>query len=124
MLLDHAPLAAAGSIEIRIGDSGQVILRLPAPNANGGYVIGRSDDTSDYIPDIDLAQIKPRPKSVSRRHAALVGYHDTIHLIDLKSINGTYVNEERLTAEKPYPLNTGDKLRLGTLNLYISSIKP
>src|SRR3954452_1956951 len=48
---------------------------------------------------------------VSRRHASLAFDGSTCTVEDLGSTNGTYVNEERLTAARQ--LGPADKLRIG-----------
>lgn len=85
-----------------------------------GYIIGRSDNKSSYLPDIDLAAFQALERGVSRRHAALVRYQGSLHVLDLSSVNGTFLNGERLVSETPYPLASGDNLVLGNLNLLIS----
>jgi pSer/pThr/pTyr-binding forkhead associated (FHA) protein len=86
-----------------------------------GYIIGRSDSKSSYIPDIDLAPFRALEHGVSRRHAALVHHQGQLHVLDLSSVNGTFLNGERLASEVPYALSSGDKLLLGNLNLLITS---
>jgi pSer/pThr/pTyr-binding forkhead associated (FHA) protein len=83
-----------------------------------GYVIGRSDSKSSYLPDIDLASYQGLEKGVSRRHAALVRYAGRLHLVDLNSVNGSFINGERLVSDVPYPINRGDEILLGSLTLY------
>lgn len=85
-----------------------------------GFVIGRSDSRSSFIPDIDLADFKALEKGVSRRHAALVRYQEKLHLIDLASINGTFLNSKRLKPDIPYMLTSGDQLGFGDLLLSLS----
>jgi hypothetical protein len=53
--------------------------------------------------------------TVSRMHALLENYGSAWSIRDLGSRNGTYVNGERLTAERL--LRAGDQLRLGTCRL-------
>ncbi|KAB2822891.1 MAG: FHA domain-containing protein [Candidatus Dadabacteria bacterium] len=86
-----------------------------------GYIIGRSDSKSSYIPDIDLAPFHALEQGVSRRHAALVRHQGQLHVLDLSSVNGTFLNGERLASEVPYALSSGDKLILGNLSLLITS---
>jgi pSer/pThr/pTyr-binding forkhead associated (FHA) protein len=43
-----------------------------------------------------------------------------VHVLDLSSVNGTFLNGQRLTPEVPYPVRTGDKLRLGNFNIQLS----
>jgi pSer/pThr/pTyr-binding forkhead associated (FHA) protein len=85
-----------------------------------GYVIGRSDDALNYVPDIDLAAYDSRERGVSRRHAALVNYEGAVHIIDLASANGTYLNGKRLSPDQPYLLGNFNELRLGTLDVIIT----
>ncbi|NWG15466.1 MAG: FHA domain-containing protein [Chloroflexi bacterium] len=88
-----------------------------------GYIIGRSDNKSSYLPDIDLADFQALEMGVSRRHAALVHYRQQLHLLDLSSVNGTFLNGERLSPEVPYPLSHDDKILLGNLSLLISYLE-
>ena len=85
-----------------------------------GFVLGRSDSRSSFIPDIDLAEFKALDKGVSRRHAVFVRFQDKLHVLDLSSINGTFINGKRLKPEIPYLINSGDELGLGDLILSLS----
>ncbi len=83
----------------------------------GGAVIGRADEITRFVPDIDLTLCSGREKGVSRRHAALVLYQGKPHLLDLHSVNGTFLGEEMLIPNRPYPLKQENEIRLGTLDL-------
>ncbi|MEP7291565.1 MAG: FHA domain-containing protein [Chloroflexota bacterium] len=85
-----------------------------------GYVIGRADEALSYVPDIDLSPYDSRDKGVSRRHAALVSYEGSLHIVDLLSANGTFLNGKRLSPDQPYPLAAFNELRLGTLDVIIT----
>ncbi len=85
-----------------------------------GFVVGRSDSRSSFVPDIDLAEFKALEKGVSRRHAALVRYQEKLHVVDLASINGTFLNSKRLKPDIPYMLTSGDQLGFGDLLLSLS----
>lgn len=85
-----------------------------------GFVFGRSDNRSSFVPDIDLAEFKALEKGVSRRHAALLRYQDRIHILDLASINGTFLNGKRLKPDIPYALTSGDQIGFGDLLLSIA----
>lgn len=93
-------------------------LVISAPSVEG-YVLGRSDEATEYNPDINLNTFDARDKGVSRRHCALVLFQGELHVVDLSSVNGTFVNGKRLSPETPYPLTIGDELRLGTLDLIL-----
>lgn len=108
--------------EMRMSDDGRLVCQIDMP-VNDGYVMGRTDEASEYVPDIDLTPFGARDKGVSRRHAALVAYRGALHALDLNSVNGTYINGQRLAAEVPHPLKPGDELRLGTLALRIAAVE-
>jgi len=70
--------------------------------------IGRTDETSICIPDIN----------VSKRHGILVRDGDEYQLHDFKSTNGTFVNGEKIMAVK---LKDGASIRLGSVELRYES---
>ncbi|MBI5666694.1 MAG: FHA domain-containing protein [Chloroflexi bacterium] len=118
MTADRAGIPAKGVLRIEIDNRKHNTLEVDISTPEG-YIIGRSDSKSSYIPDIDLAAFHALEKGVSRRHAALVRYQGQLHLLDLSSVNGTFLNGERLASEVPYPLSPGDAILLGNLNLLI-----
>ena len=78
-----------------------------------------------YIPDepqdvVDLTKYNAHLLGVSRRHALIRVLHDKYSIEDLGSANGTWLNENRLEAGRPYPLSGGDQIRLGQLILFIT----
>lgn len=88
-----------------------------------GYIIGRSDSRSTFIPDIDLAEYKALEKGVSRRHAVFLRRQDRLVLLDLGSVNGTFLNGRRLKPDEPCALNIGDKLGFGDLIVLLAEIE-
>jgi DNA-binding winged helix-turn-helix (wHTH) protein len=60
--------------------------------------------------------------TVSRRHAVVRIVEDTALLDDLGSKNGTYVNDERVTASRT--LSDGDRVRLGSVLLTYRHRRP
>jgi pSer/pThr/pTyr-binding forkhead associated (FHA) protein len=115
------PIPAAGTLEVEVlGDGGsQAAFQFSAPGVEG-YIIGRSDTKSTFTPDIDLTVYNALQKGLSRRHAALVSYQGIVHVLDLSSVNGTFLNGQRLAPDVPYPIRVGDKLRLGNFNIQLS----
>ncbi len=97
--------------------------KLSLPESEG-YIIGRSDAQSVYPPDIDLAPFQARDRGVSRRHAALVSYSGELHILDLDSVNGTFVNNKRLLPESPFALRNGDRVLLGDFEMIFSQDQP
>lgn len=113
----------SGSLRIQVNEAARESLEI---NLSGteGFIIGRSDNKSSYRPDIDLAVHSALEKGVSRRHAAFVRYQGMLHILDLSSVNGTFLNGNRLTPELAYQLNPGDKVTLGDLHLLLSLPPP
>ncbi|HYP48757.1 MAG TPA: FHA domain-containing protein [Thermoleophilaceae bacterium] len=66
--------------------------------------IGRSPDAEIFLDDV----------TVSRNHALLVRRRDGLHIDDLGSLNGTYVNRRRIESHK---LQNGDELQVGKYKL-------
>jgi hypothetical protein len=66
--------------------------------------VGRSPDSDVFLDDV----------TVSRNHALLVRRRDGIYIDDLGSLNGTYVNRERIESHK---LVDGDELQIGKYKL-------
>ena len=121
--------AAAGdsvTATCRIDESGELVpvelddvtARGPAlvVRAGGGRVgesfpiqgerisIGRRPDSAVFLDDI----------TVSRDHALLIRRGDDWHLDDCGSLNGTYVNRERIESHR---LEEGDELQIGKYKL-------
>lgn len=70
------------------------------------FLIGRSDS----------CQLRPKSESVSRKHCILAVKDGRLLVQDLKSRNGTFVNEKRLPPDKAKVLKDGDVLRVGKLS--------
>lgn len=89
---------------------------LPLPAAEQ-VVIGRTDAISGVYPDIDLTPYEGIERGVGRRHVRLTLQQGQAFIEDLSSTNGTYLNGQRIPSRMPYPINSSDELRLGTLVL-------
>jgi hypothetical protein len=87
-------------------------------NASEEFVIGRKvGDTATGL--LDLAPLGGYHLGLSRRHASLRRTEDGYEICDLGSVNGTWLNGERLIPHKAYPLPSGSHLRLGSMRLYV-----
>ncbi|MFN8374351.1 MAG: FHA domain-containing protein [Anaerolineae bacterium] len=84
-------------------------------------VIGRSSEQSAMHPDIDLASFQAAEMGVSRLHISMRydADHNAIHIYDLGSSNGSYLNNQRLNAHEVRFLRDGDQLRLGRMVLQV-----
>jgi pSer/pThr/pTyr-binding forkhead associated (FHA) protein len=73
------------------------------------FLVGRSES----------CQLRPKSESVSRKHCILVLRDNRLLIQDLKSRNGTYVNDKRLPSDKAKVLKPGDELRIGKLKFEV-----
>jgi FHA domain/zinc-ribbon domain len=81
------------------------------PNAGSKYLLdaevtraGRHPDSDIFLDDI----------TVSRRHAEITRHGDRYTLRDVGSLNGTYVNRDRV---EEVALSNGDELQIGKFKL-------
>jgi hypothetical protein len=81
------------------------------PNAGSRFVlegeltrVGRHPDSDIFLDDI----------TVSRRHAEFVHSGGQYHVRDVGSLNGTYLNRERI---EDAPLVSGDEVQIGKFKL-------
>ena len=95
--------------------------RISLP-VDGTVVIGRFDPDLDDPLDIDLTYLDRETLSVSRRHAQIVGTDGTHLIQDLGSSNGIFINDQHIPAVRPFPLQAGDQIALGTLQLRYEQI--
>lgn len=95
---------------------------LPAYiDSKGEFVIGRKAGTTAPIPIgmLDLSPLGGYARGISRRHAAIRRTEHGYEILDLGSVNGTWLNGERLAPHKYYPLASGSHLRLGNMRLFV-----
>lgn len=92
---------------------------IPLPTDSLIY-LGRRDATQNIYPHIDLTHDNAATCGVSRRHACIHRSSDGTYIEDMGSKNGTFVNGQRLSPSRLYPLGHGDMLLLGQLSLAIT----
>lgn len=68
------------------------------------FTIGRDTDSEVFLDDV----------TVSRNHAVIVRRADGLHIDDLGSLNGSYVNRRRIESHR---LVDGDELQIGKFKL-------
>ena len=66
--------------------------------------IGRTPEAGVFLDDV----------TVSRNHALVVRRRDGLYIDDLGSLNGTYVNRERIESQQ---LDDGDEIQIGKYKL-------
>ena len=108
-------LGEPGEDELAVGlpdpaDTGLLVVKH-GPNAGARFVldtpvttVGRHPESGIFLDDI----------TVSRRHAEFVHDDDGYHVVDVGSLNGTYVNHERI--ERAH-LASGDEVQVGKFKL-------
>tara|TARA_R110002049_G_scaffold2750_8_gene22317 strand:+ start:278367 stop:279311 length:945 start_codon:yes stop_codon:yes gene_type:complete len=83
---------------------------LAASIMDGYYMIGRHAD----------CQIRPKTRSVSRRHCVVFRENATFRVLDLESTSGTKINHERIEPKKWCDLKDGDVLSCGKICFQVS----
>jgi CRP-like cAMP-binding protein len=77
--------------------------------------IGRADPVTGILPDVDLTPVDNN-RSVSRRHAKIIRSGDDYHVLEeVGTVNGTYVNDQRIPTGVPVTLHNGDLLKIGLI---------
>jgi hypothetical protein len=84
----------------------------------GEFVLGRKVGTTTELL-LDLAPFGGYSLGVSRRHVIIRRSGEGYVILDLGSVNGTWLNEERLVPLQPYPLFNGAHLRLGRMRILV-----
>jgi hypothetical protein len=75
--------------------------------------IGRADPVTGILPDIDLTPVDNN-RSVSRRHAKIIRTGSDYHVLEeVGTVNGTYVNDQRIPTGVPVTIHNGDLVKIG-----------
>ena len=107
--------SVAGSEELAVDldevTTGGIMVVKRGPNAGSRFALdkdlvsaGRHPDSDIFLDDI----------TVSRRHAEIVRSGDDYRVRDVGSLNGTYLNRERI---EDAALRNGDELQIGKFKL-------
>lgn len=81
--------------------------------------IGRHSRSEDPPVVIDLEDYDGHSMGVSRHHAMLRVVRNNLVLVDLDSINGTYINGKKAAPAKRYAIHDGDALMIGRIKLHV-----
>ncbi len=76
--------------------------------------VGRVDPVNGIHPDIDLTTIDVQ-LTTSRRHARLIRRAEGFFLQEEQATNGTFVNGQRISAERPLEIRSGDEITFGVV---------
>ncbi len=79
--------------------------------------VGRVDRVTGAVPEIDLSDEDPK-RFISRRHAKIVKTDDGFVLVEeIGTVNGTFMNNQRLATGTPVPMKNGDTLTFANITL-------
>jgi pSer/pThr/pTyr-binding forkhead associated (FHA) protein len=111
---DSAAATAAEGALVVVPNSSALLVVKRGPNAGSRYQLdklvtsaGRNHNSDIYLDDV----------TVSRRHAEFRRENGAFQLVDLGSLNGTYVNGQPL--HPSVPLADGDQIQIGKFRLVI-----
>lgn len=81
--------------------------------------IGRKPREEDPAVTVDFEVYEGHSLGVSRQHALIKLVKGSLTLVDLDSINGTYINGHRISPIRRYSLQDGDKLSFGKITIQL-----
>lgn len=84
-------------------------------DVKGPIWIGRADPDEQFWPQLDLSDDGGVEMGVSRRHALIRKEEQGLVLIDQFSVNGTWIDRERLVPDQAYPLAHATQVTFGRL---------
>jgi CRP-like cAMP-binding protein len=86
-------------------------------SAGDETTIGRADPVTGILPDVDLTPVDTN-RSVSRRHAKIIRSGGEYHVLEeVGTVNGTFVNDQRIPTGVPVTLHNGDLLKIGLISM-------
>ena len=91
---------------------GGIMIVTRGPNAGSSFTLDNEVTTAGRHPDSDIFL---DDITVSRRHVEIVRGADGFAVRDVGSLNGTYLNRERI--DDTAPLTNGDELQVGKFKL-------
>jgi hypothetical protein len=101
-------------VALYVGESKDPLMMV----ARDRLTLGRRKD----VPVSDLVDLTPFDayrKGVSRNHAVLTYKDERLYIHDVGSVNGTWLNGQRLKSYELYALQSGTPVALGQLTIYI-----
>jgi hypothetical protein len=109
--------------ELTVPDSGVAFYvdghSMPAyMDSQAEFVLGRSAGPTSE-PLLDLAPFGGYSLGLSRRHALIRRTANGYEVMDLGSVNGTWLDDEKLVPHQPRAVLSGSHLRLGRMRLFV-----
>lgn len=110
-------LASGAMLGLRVVSTGEIVSLIGREH----FTLGRAVEGQAVIPDVDLGRYEAYDEGVSRIHAEIRVAPEGVVVIDLDSINGTFINGTQLETQAPRRIDHGDILQLGRLRLQLIS---
>lgn len=109
--------------ELTVPDSGVAFYvdghSMPAyMDSQSEFVLGRSAGPTPE-PLLDLAPFGGYSLGLSRRHALIRRTANGYEVMDLGSVNGTWLDDEKLIPHQPRSVLSGSHLRLGRMRIFV-----
>ena len=108
---DTAPVTVDADAVQRLQPDAALLVVRRGPNAGARFLLDADVTTAGRHPDSDIFL---DDVTVSRRHARIERDDQTFTIRDVGSLNGTYVNKERIDAAV---LADGDEVQVGKFRL-------
>lgn len=105
---------AGTKLKLEMNDTGNIIREVTKE-----LVVGRADNVTDYLPEVDLTPHGAYRLGISRRHAIILLEGERLIVKDLNSRNGTFVNGVIVPSGGTQTLRDGDELRFGNLTMRV-----
>ena len=83
-------------------------------------IVGRLNAKTGFRPQLDFTESNGKERGVSRRHATINQRGDLIFVTDHNSLNGTFLNGQRLVPEQARVVRDSDTLRIGHITLIVA----
>lgn len=90
------------SISLKLNSKNEEIVTLD--ESRPIIVVGRENFLGEYLVE---------KNNVSRKHAQLMLINGRLHIKDIKSLNGTFINDVKIAHEQLMELKNGDRVSLG-----------
>jgi hypothetical protein len=100
---------------LRLADSD---IQVPIP-LNERVILGRKSMDTATLVNLDFTLYQGVEKGVSRVHATLYRVKHIVHIMDMNSANGTFLNGRRLAPYQERILRDGDEVCLGGLRFTV-----
>jgi hypothetical protein len=123
--LDAPLLDTQRFMDFEIPDEGIVFINLEngqpvAIQKEESFILGRASDEIDTRqPLVDLTEVGALEYGISRTHVLVQKRGDRYEFTDLESTNGTWHENQRLAPKQVYPVESGDRIRMGRLHMLV-----